>query len=92
MAMMRTPVFSSPSTVFSRPGFGDRRKEMLQDIAVLTGGTVVSEEVGLELKNADLSVLGQARQVKVDTGGHHVAVLFLIGVEAVAVLAGGACY
>ncbi len=47
------------------PGFGDRRKEMLQDIAVLTGGTVVSEEVGLELKNADLSVLGQARQVKV---------------------------
>ena len=47
------------------PGFGDRRKEMLQDIAILTGGTVVSEEVGLELKNADLSVLGQARQVKV---------------------------
>nr|WP_325184846.1 chaperonin GroEL [uncultured Oscillibacter sp.] len=47
------------------PGFGDRRKEMLQDIAVLTGGTVVSEEVGLELKTADLSVLGRARQVKV---------------------------
>ena len=47
------------------PGFGDRRKEMLQDIAVLTGGTVVSEEVGLELKTADLSMLGRARQVKV---------------------------
>lgn len=47
------------------PGFGDRRKEMLQDIAVLTGGTVISEEVGLELKNADFSMLGRARQVKV---------------------------
>jgi chaperonin GroEL len=47
------------------PGFGDRRKEMLQDIAILTGGTVVSEEVGMELKNADISVLGRARQVKV---------------------------
>ncbi|MCI9120975.1 MAG: chaperonin GroEL [Oscillibacter sp.] len=47
------------------PGFGDRRKEMLQDIATLTGGTVVSEEVGLELKSADLSMLGRARQVKV---------------------------
>ena len=47
------------------PGFGDRRKEMLQDIAVLTGGTVISEEVGLELKNADFSMLGHARQVKV---------------------------
>ena len=47
------------------PGFGDRRKEMLQDIAILTGGTVVSEEIGLTLKDADLSVLGRARQVKV---------------------------
>ena len=47
------------------PGFGDRRKEMLQDIAVLTGGTVVSEEVGLELKTADITMLGRARQVKV---------------------------
>ncbi len=47
------------------PGFGDRRKEMLQDIATLTGGTVVSEEVGLELKTADISLLGRARQVKV---------------------------
>ena len=47
------------------PGFGDRRKEMLQDIATLTGGTVVSEEVGLELKTAGLDLLGRARQVKV---------------------------
>ena len=47
------------------PGFGDRRKEMLQDIAILTGGTVISSEVGLELKEADLNMLGQARQVKV---------------------------
>ena len=47
------------------PGFGDRRKEMLQDIAILTGGTVISEEVGLELKTADISMLGRARQVKV---------------------------
>ncbi len=48
------------------PGFGDRRKEMLQDIAVLTGGTVISEEVGLELKDATLQMLGQARQIKVN--------------------------
>ncbi len=47
------------------PGFGDRRKEMLQDIAILTGGTVVSEEVGLELKTATIDMLGRARQVKV---------------------------
>ena len=47
------------------PGFGDRRKEMLQDIATLTGGQVVSEELGYELKEADFSMLGQARQVKV---------------------------
>ena len=47
------------------PGFGDRRKEMLQDIATLTGGTVISEEVGLELKTADITMLGRARQVKV---------------------------
>ena len=47
------------------PGFGDRRKEMLQDIAILTGGQVISEELGYELKNADLSMLGRARQVKV---------------------------
>ena len=47
------------------PGFGDRRKEMLRDIATLTGAEVVSSEVGLELKDADLSMLGQARQIKV---------------------------
>ena len=47
------------------PGFGDRRKEMLQDIAILTGGTVVSSDLGMALKDADLSVLGQAHQVKV---------------------------
>ncbi len=48
------------------PGFGDRRKEMLVDIATLTGGQVISEEVGLELKDATLDQLGRARQVKVD--------------------------
>ena len=48
------------------PGFGDRRKEMLQDIAILTGGTVISTEVGIELKDAKVSMLGSARQVKVD--------------------------
>ncbi|MEA5073462.1 MAG: chaperonin GroEL [Eubacterium aggregans] len=48
------------------PGFGDRRKEMLQDIAILTGGQVISEEVGLELKEATIDQLGRARQVKVD--------------------------
>ncbi|GMA38479.1 60 kDa chaperonin 1 [Mobilicoccus caccae] len=45
------------------PGFGDRRKAMLQDIAVLTGATVVSEEVGLKLENVDLDMLGQARRI-----------------------------
>ena len=48
------------------PGFGDRRKEMLQDIAVLTGGTVISEEVGLDLKETTLDQLGTARTVTVD--------------------------
>ena len=47
------------------PGFGDRRKEMLQDIAILTGGQVISEEIGLELKDADITMLGQAKQVKI---------------------------
>lgn len=47
------------------PGFGDRRKEMLQDIATLTGGTVISSEVGLELKEATMDLMGHARQVKV---------------------------
>ena len=47
------------------PGFGDRRKEMLQDIAILTGGTVISSDIGLELKTASVDMLGHARQVKV---------------------------
>ncbi len=47
------------------PGFGDRRKEMLQDIAILTGGQVISEELGLELKDTQLSQLGTARQIKI---------------------------
>ena len=45
------------------PGFGDRRKEMLQDIAVLTGGTVITEEMGLKLDKAELTDLGKARKV-----------------------------
>lgn len=48
------------------PGFGDRRKDMLKDIAILTGGEVISSELGLELKDADLSQLGKARQIKVN--------------------------
>ena len=48
------------------PGFGDRRKEMLRDIAILTGGQVICDELGLDLKEADISQLGRARQVKVD--------------------------
>jgi chaperonin GroEL len=47
------------------PGFGDRRKEMLQDIAILTGGQVISSELGMELKDATINMLGRARQVKV---------------------------
>ncbi|MCR5669326.1 MAG: chaperonin GroEL [Lachnospiraceae bacterium] len=47
------------------PGYGDRRKEMLQDIAILTGGTVISKEVGLELKDATMDQLGRAKSVKV---------------------------
>ena len=47
------------------PGFGDRRKEMLQDIAVLTGGQVISEEIGLDLKEATLDMLGRAKQIKI---------------------------
>ena len=48
------------------PGFGDRRKEMLRDIAILTGGEVISDELGLELKDTQMSQLGRARQVKVN--------------------------
>ncbi|MDO5479652.1 MAG: chaperonin GroEL [Clostridia bacterium] len=47
------------------PGFGDRRKEMLQDIAILTGGQVISEEIGLDLKEASLDMLGRAKQIKI---------------------------
>jgi chaperonin GroEL len=48
------------------PGFGDRRKEMLQDIAVLTAGTVISEDTGFKLENADLTALGQAASITID--------------------------
>jgi chaperonin GroEL len=47
------------------PGFGDRRKAMLQDIAILTGGTVIAEEVGLSLEKATLEDLGQAKRIEV---------------------------
>lgn len=53
------------ATAIKAPGFGDRRKEMLNDIAILTGGTVVSEEIGMSLEKADLSVLGQAKKVSI---------------------------
>lgn len=48
------------------PGFGDRRKDMLQDIAILTGGQVISDEVGLKLESADVDMLGKARSIKID--------------------------
>jgi len=48
------------------PGFGDRRKAMLEDIAILTGGQVISEDLGIDIKNIDIRMLGQARQVRVD--------------------------
>ena len=54
------------SVAVKAPGFGDRRKEMLQDIATLTGGTVITSELGLELKDVTLDQLGTARQVKID--------------------------
>ncbi|KAA5829505.1 chaperonin GroEL [Saccharopolyspora hirsuta] len=53
------------SVAVKAPGFGDRRKAMLQDMAILTGGQVISEEVGLKLENADLNLLGRARKVVV---------------------------
>jgi chaperonin GroEL len=53
------------SVAVKAPGFGDRRKEMLRDIAVLTGGQVISDELGLDLKDVKLDQLGKARQVKV---------------------------
>lgn len=48
------------------PGFGDRRKDMLQDIAILTGGQVISDEVGMKLESADIDMLGKARSIKID--------------------------
>src|SRR5207244_13439667 len=51
------------SVAVKAPGFGDRRKAMLQDIAILTGGQVISEEVGLKLENASLDLVGKARKV-----------------------------
>ena len=48
------------------PGFGDRRKDMLQDIAILTGGQVITEEVGLKLESAEINMLGKAKTVKID--------------------------
>jgi chaperonin GroEL len=48
------------------PGFGDRRKAMLEDIAIVTGGSVISEEIGIKMENVTIEMLGQARQVKVD--------------------------
>jgi chaperonin GroEL len=53
------------SVAIKAPGFGERRKAMLEDMAILTGGTVISEEVGLKLENTDLSLLGRARKVVV---------------------------
>jgi len=54
------------ATAVKAPGFGDRRKEMLQDIAIVTGGTVITEELGYDLKEATLEMLGQAKSVRVD--------------------------
>ena len=48
------------------PGFGDRRKAMLEDIAILTGGTVISEDLGIKLENVTLDMLGKARRVRID--------------------------
>src|SRR5207249_5262875 len=53
------------SVAVKAPGFGDRRKAMLQDMAILTGGQVISEEVGLKLENVSLDLLGRARKVTV---------------------------
>lgn len=53
-------------TAVKAPGFGDRRKAMLQDIAILTGGQVISEDLGIKLENVELSQLGQAKQITVD--------------------------
>jgi chaperonin GroEL len=56
------------SVAVKAPGFGDRREAMLTDMAILTGGEVISEKVGLKLENADISQLGQARTPPVSGG------------------------
>ncbi len=53
------------------PGFGDRRKDMLQDIAILTGGTVISSEIGIELKDATMDMLGSCPSDQGNQGEHH---------------------
>ncbi len=53
------------------PGFGDRRKAMLGDIAVLTGGTLISEDLGIQLENLTLDHLGPAKKITVDKNEHH---------------------
>ena len=53
------------------PGFGDRRKAMLEDIAVLTGGQVISEDLGIKLENVTLDMLGRAKKVRDRQGEHH---------------------
>ena len=53
------------------PGFGDRRKAMLEDIAILTGGTVISEERGFKLENATLIILGTAEKINIDKDNYH---------------------
>ena len=58
------------TTAVKAPGFGDRRKAMLEDIAILTGGTVIAEELGLKLENATLKDLGRAKKVEVAQGRH----------------------
>jgi chaperonin GroEL len=59
------------SVAVKAPGFGERRKAMLQDIAVLTGGQVISEEIGLKLENTTIDLLGKARRCHRDQGRHH---------------------
>lgn len=61
------------ATAVKAPGFGDRRKAMMEDIAVLTGGTVISEELGLTLEKAELSMLGQAKRVEI--GKEHTTII-----------------
>ena len=65
MASIFAPGYPTPANTVAvkAPGFGDRRKEMLQDIACVTGATVVSEEVGLKLESVELGMLGTARKI-----------------------------